>query len=124
VFHGDPLPQTLYVLNKLDRIRTPEERARLARLKLEVRPAVAVSALEGLNLEALREALSQALARHFARVSVHLPAGRQDLMSWLADLGRLHRVSWEDGERRVEITLPRADLGRLCKARLRLEEVG
>ena len=124
VFHGDPLPQTLYVLNKLDRIRTPEERARLARLELEVRPAVAVSALQGQNLEALREALSQALARHFARVSVHLPAGRQDLVSWLADLGRLHRVSWEDGGRKVELTLPVADLGRLCKARLRLEEVG
>jgi len=124
VFRGEPLPPVLYVLNKVDRLHTPEERALLARLKLEVRPHVAVSALVGTGMEALRQELSRALARHFARVRVHLPAARAELISWLADLGRLHRVSWEDGGREVELTLPAVWLGRLRKARLELEEVG
>ncbi|MCD5408086.1 GTPase HflX [Candidatus Bipolaricaulota bacterium] len=124
VFRGQPLPPVLYVLNKVDRLRTPEERALLARLKLEVRPQVAVSALVGTGMEHLREKLSQALARHFARVRVHLPAARAELISWLADLGQLHGVSWEDGGRAVELTLPAVWLGRLRKARLEMEEVG
>ena len=124
VFRGQPLPPVLYVLNKVDRLRTPEERALLARLKLEVRPQVAVSALVGIGMEHLREKLSQALARHFARVRVHLPAARAELISWLADLGQLHGVSWEDGGRAVELTLPAVWLGRLRKARLEMEEVG
>jgi len=124
VFRGEPLPPLLYVLNKVDRLHTPEERALLARLQLEVRPQLAVSALMGTGMEALRQELSRALARHFARVRVHLPAARAELISWLADLGRLHRVSWEDGGREVELTLPAVWLGRLRKARLELEEVG
>ena len=124
VFRGQPLPPVLYVLNKVDRLRTPEERALLARLKLEVRPQVAVSALVGTGMEHLREKLSQALTRHFARVRVHLPAARAELISWLADLGQLHGVSWEDGGRAVELTLPAVWLGRLRKARLEMEEVG
>ncbi len=123
VFGEEPLPPAIYVLNKLDRLSRPEDRTLLNRLRLELQPAVAISALRGDNLGLLKEMLSGALAGYFSHVEVSVPAGESAIISWLAGLGRMHRVSWKDGEGRVELTLPRARLGSLKRTRLKLVEV-
>lgn len=123
VFDGEPLPPALYVLNKVDRVDGEEGRALLSRLKLEVTPHVAVSALKGWGLAELRRELSRLIAGHFAHVQVLLPPGRGDVVSWLSELGKLHGVSWDDGGGKAEITLPAARLGRLHKARLEVVEL-
>ena len=122
VFGDAPFPPCLYVLNKVDQVRTSEQKALLSRLRLEVAPSVAVSALYGTNMDALKEELSVMLTGHFARVHVRIPQGRGDLISFLSRLGDLQGVEWVDGEGLAELTLPRARLGRLRKARLEVVE--
>jgi len=122
VFGGAPFPPCLYVLNKVDRVRTPDQAALLSRLRLEVSPSVAVSALCGTNMGTLKEELSVMLTGHFAHVHVRIPRGRGDLIAWLSKLGDLQGVEWVDGEGLAKLTLPRARLGRLRKARLQVVE--
>ncbi len=122
VFGDAPFPPQLYVLNKVDQVRTPDQEALLSRLRLEVAPSVAVSALFGTNMDALKEELSVMLTGHFARVHVRIPQGRGDLIPFLSRLGDLQGVEWVGGEGLAELTLPRARLGRLRKARLEVVE--
>jgi len=125
VFGKDqPLPPTLYALNKIDLVQSEEQKGLLSRLSLEVSPAVQLSALLGTNMQELKEKLSDMLARHFSRVRVRVPTGRQDLLSWLTKLGRLQRIEWVDGHQVAELTIPTRELGRLKGAPVEILEEG
>lgn len=59
----DPKPPVLYVLNKLDLLRSPEEWARAQMLSVEAQPSVLVSAKTGENLAELRRLIAGSLLR-------------------------------------------------------------
>ncbi len=59
----DPKPPVLYVLNKLDLLRSPEEWARAEMLSVEAQPSVLVSAKTGENLAELRRLIAGSLLR-------------------------------------------------------------
>lgn len=58
---GEPRPPILYVLNKMDLLRSPQEWARAEMLSEEAKPSVLVSAKTGENLGELRRLLASFL---------------------------------------------------------------
>lgn len=75
VLADTPHPPALHALNKLDLIRTQAEEARLAALRFEAVPHVAISAKTGDNLPALRESLHALLAGRSLEPAVSHPEG-------------------------------------------------
>jgi 50S ribosomal subunit-associated GTPase HflX len=70
-----PPPPTLHVLNKLDLIRTEADEARLAALRIEAAPHVAISAKTGDNLASLKQLLQALLAGCVAEPAIPRPEG-------------------------------------------------
>ncbi|MFO8034441.1 MAG: GTPase HflX [Candidatus Bipolaricaulota bacterium] len=108
----EPWPPVLHVLNKLDEVRTPEQKALLQRARLEIHPQVCLSAKTGQGLDRLRERMAQMLDPAFARVLVRIPWDRQDLLSWLAELGKLE-VLPDPQALRARVTVPASQLPRI-----------
>ncbi len=113
--HEEPWPPVLHVLNKVDAVRSPEQRALLHRAQMEINPHVCISAKTGEAVDELRECMDQMLDSAFARVLVRIPWDRQDLVSWLAGLGKLELLP-DPQALRARITVPVAQLPRIRSA--------
>ncbi len=70
-----PHPPVLHALNKLDLIRTQADETRLAALRFEAVPHVAISAKTGDNLSLLRDSLQALLAGRSRAPGVSCPKG-------------------------------------------------
>ncbi len=77
---GCDMKPTILVLNKIDRI---EDREKLNQLRLHHPKAIEISGLTGEGLEALRDAVVQALSSHFIPVEVTMSAGDGKLLAFL-----------------------------------------
>ncbi|MBO9500721.1 GTPase HflX [Brevundimonas sp. A19_0] len=102
--------RTLEVWNKIDRLDADSRTAMVARS--EVEGAVAVSALTGEGLEALRQAIAE---RIDTDAEIHLTLEPQDgeALAWLYEHGRItERSSDPEGRTRLTVRLSEPALGR------------
>ncbi len=113
--NDEPWPPVLHVLNKVDAVRSPEQRALLDRARMEIDLHVCVSATTGEALPELRERMADLLGPAFARVLVSIPWERQDLLSWLAELGKLEILP-DPKALRARVTVPAVHLPRIRSA--------
>jgi GTP-binding protein HflX len=95
---------TLMVLNKIDRIR---DRSYLDVLMLHHKRAIPVSAATGQGLDALRDAVIEALSADFAEVEVEMDAGNGRVQAYLAAHAEVYRQEYEDNRVRLRCWLPR-----------------
>ncbi|HZU34945.1 MAG TPA: GTPase HflX [Gemmataceae bacterium] len=95
---------TLLVLNKMDRLPDPSYLHVL--LKRHPR-AVAISAATGQGLDALREAVMEALSAEFADAEVVTDAGNGRLLAYLASHAEIYRQQFHDNRVTVRCFLPK-----------------
>ncbi len=112
---GLPWPPVLHVLNKADAVQSAEQQTLYARAQQEIYPHVCVSAKTGEGWEALLKRIEEMLDPAFAHVLVRIPWDRQDLLSWLADLGRLEILS-DTESLLARVVVPVAQLSRIQSA--------
>lgn len=105
-------PPVLHVLNKTDAVKSVEQEAMYARAQQEIYPHVCVSAKTGDGWDELLRRMKEMLDPNFAHVLVRIPWERQDLLSWLADLGRLELLP-DSESLRARVVVPIAQLSRI-----------
>ncbi len=98
---------TLVVYNKIDRI-DPAEEERLAGHYAKQAGAVAVSALTGVGLEALREKILYFCRGDEITVNLHIPQKEGRLLSQLHQQGEVLERFYQDDEVRLRVRLDRA----------------
>ncbi len=108
----EPWPALLHVLNKLDAVSSPQQKDLYRQAQLEIQPHVAVSAKTGEGIEDLQSRMAEMLEPEFARVVVQVSWERQDLLSWLAGLGKLELLPDTQAVRAL-ITVPAGQLPRI-----------
>jgi GTP-binding protein HflX len=95
---------TLLVLNKADRLSDP---SLLHVLQRHHPRSVAVSAITGEGLHALREAVIEALSADFANAEIDAEAGNGKVLSYLAAHADVYRQEYRDNRVTVYCYLPR-----------------
>jgi GTP-binding protein HflX len=95
---------TLLVLNKEDRLA---DRSFLDVLMKHHRRSVAVSAATGQGLEALRDAVIEALSADFADTEVDVDAGNGRVLAYLAAHAEIYRQQFHDNRVTLRCYLPR-----------------
>jgi GTP-binding protein HflX len=95
---------TLLVLNKEDRLA---DRSFLDVLMKHHRRSVAVSAATGQGLEALRDAVIEALSADFADTEVDVDAGNGRVLAYLAAHAEIYRQQFHDNRVKLRCYLPR-----------------
>jgi GTP-binding protein HflX len=101
---------TLLVLNKTDSL---ESRARLDGVLGRYPNAIPVSAAEGLDLESLAIAVSDALSRSFRDVDVETGVENGKLMAFLAAQGEILSKRFNDHRVTIHCRVPQKCLGRI-----------
>jgi GTPase len=94
----------ILVLNKVDRVK---ERTDLTVLMKHHPQAVAVSAATGEGLDALRDAVTEALASDFIEAEVIMDAANGKVLSYLNAHADIFRQEFKDGQVEVRCRLPR-----------------
>jgi GTP-binding protein HflX len=95
---------TLLVLNKADRLKDPS----YLHVLLSKHPrAVAVSAAKKQGLDALSEAVMEALSADFADAEITTDAGNGKVLSYLAAHAEIYRQQYEDNRVKIRCHLPR-----------------
>lgn len=94
----------ILVLNQIDRLA---DRSYLDVLRKHFPRSVAVSAATGEGLDALREAVMQALSADFADAEVETDASNGRVLAYLAAHAEIYRQSFEDNRVRLRCFLPR-----------------
>ncbi len=107
-----PWPPVLHVLNKIDAVQSPEQQSLLDRARAEIHPRVCVSAKTGRGLKELRHSIAAMLDSQFAHLVVRIPWDRQELISWLAELGKLELLP-DTESLRARVTVPSAQVPRI-----------
>lgn len=95
---------TLLVLNKVDRL---SDRSYLDVLMKKHPRAVAVSAATGQGLDALREAVMEALSADFADAEIVTHAGNGRVLSYLSAHAEIYRQHFDDDRVTIRCYLPR-----------------
>ncbi len=95
---------TLLVLNKVDRLADPSY---LHVLQRHHPQAVAISAATGLGLEALQEAVIEALGADFADAEIETSAANGKVLSYLSAHAEIYRQHYEDNRVCLRCRLPR-----------------
>jgi GTP-binding protein HflX len=95
---------TQLVLNKADRLSDP---SLLHVLQRHHPRSVAVSAIKGEGLDALREAVIEALSADFANAEIDAEAGNGKVLSYLAAHADIYRQEYRDNRVTVYCYLPR-----------------
>jgi len=101
---------TIVVLNKTDALSTPRRIERLAR---HVPNTIAVSALTGDGLDALRRRMSDLLFVHLIPATLHIPYDRMDLLQSLHDQGMVVGSEYEEKHVVARTELDAATLARV-----------
>lgn len=108
-------PPMLNVLNKIDRLQTPEDGQRLAEARQLIPDTVEISAREAIGLALLQKQIVQALGNHLARVRLEIPYACASLVDRLHRWGRVCDETYSEEKITIEAELePRyiADLER------------
>jgi len=101
---------TLLVINKIDRL---PDRARLEGLLGRYPDAVPISARDGLGLERLAEAVSEALSRSFLDVDVEMGVENGALLAYLSAHGEVLSRRYQNGRVTVHCRIAPRFLGRI-----------
>jgi len=94
----DGRPEMINALNKVDAL---EDEREIAKEKNEIDNSIAISALNGTNLEGLKELIADKLGDEVKRVSLNLPYSRAELLDWFHNNGEV--ISEEYGEDSIKI---------------------
>lgn len=97
-------------LNKLDLVTDAE---RLAGLRAETGGAVAISALRGTNLDALRATLTEALVERLVPLTLHVPYDRLGVLKLPHEHGRVVSTDYQDDKVVAEVEVERDLMPRL-----------
>lgn len=95
---------TLLVLNKIDQVT---DRSYLDVLMKQHPRAVAISAASGVGLDALRDAVIEALHESFTEARVTTQAGNGRVLSYLAAHAEIHDRNYVDDRVAIRCSLPR-----------------
>jgi GTP-binding protein HflX len=95
---------TLLVLNKIDQI---SDRSYLDVLMKQHARAVPVSAATGQGLDALREAVMEALSADFADAEIEADAGNGRVISYLSAHAEIYRQQYQDNRVTIRCFLPK-----------------
>jgi GTP-binding protein HflX len=95
---------TLLVLNKVDQL---SDRSYLDVLMKHHPRAVAVSGREGLGLDALRDAVIEALTADFAEAEIEMDAGNGRVLAYLGAHAEVYRQEFVDNRVIIRCSLPR-----------------
>ncbi len=110
IFKDGERPPLLNVLNKVDRLSTEEDHARLEKAKAELNHAVEISALTGTNLEQLQLRITQELESRKERILIEIPYTHVGLVGLIHRLGRVHQERYEPDKICIEASLERRRL--------------
>jgi len=102
--------EIILVLNKIDRVKDPEELAALAR---KFPGALHISASQGLGMDDLLKACSKVLADRVRRKEYRIPQQRADLVSLLHREAKVLSTEYEGDDILVCAVVPAAIAGRL-----------
>ena len=110
IFKDRAWPPLLNVLNKVDRVGTEEDHARLEKAKAELNHTVEVSALAGTNLETLRQRIAQELEGRKEKILIEIPYTHAGLVGIIHKWGRVHQERYELDKIYIEASLERRRL--------------
>jgi GTPase len=111
----------ILVLNKMDRVT---DRTHMDVLMKHHPHAVAVSAATGEGLDALRDAVTEALASDFIDAEVAMDAGNGKVLAYLNAHADIFRQEFKDGRVQVRCRLPRQLLYHVAVDGVEVREVG
>jgi GTP-binding protein HflX len=111
----------ILVLNKVDRVT---DRTHMDVLMKHHPHAVAVSAATGEGLDALRDAVTEALASDFIDAEVAMDAGNGKVLAYLNAHADIFRQEFKDGRVEVRCRLPRQLLYHVAVDGVEVREVG
>lgn len=106
----DGRPEMINALNKIDAL---EDEREIAREKNEIDNSIAISALNGTNLESLKELIADKLGDEVKRVSFNLPYSKADLLDWFHNNGEVLTEEYGDESIKIEGKLERHLLAEL-----------
>jgi len=115
LFGDEPRPPVLNVLNKIDRLTTPEDFQRLEQARREIQPLVEISAQRGENLDQLLEKAAQLLSSQRERIWLEIPYSQAGLVEKLHGWGRVYQERYEQDKIVVEALLERTQVAVLEK---------
>jgi GTP-binding protein HflX len=95
---------TLLVLNKADKVK---DRSYVDVLLSQHRRSIAISAANGQGLDALREAVIEALSADFADVEVEMDSSHGRVQAYLAAHAEIYRQEYHDNRVRLRCYLPK-----------------
>ncbi|MDX2177791.1 MAG: GTPase HflX [Candidatus Sumerlaeia bacterium] len=96
---------TVFALNKADLL---QDRSTFARFREKHEACVFTSAVTGEGIEDLQRMLHKMLPQLRQRLSLRVPAGRGDVLSWLHREGQVLRTEYDGGDALLDVMLPRA----------------
>jgi GTP-binding protein HflX len=103
---------TLVVFNKVDMLH---DRSILPTLSEKHPNCVFISAVRGINILGLKEAVAQMLEKEFMIEEIVLPDSKQKLIAQLHDVGEVLDRTYEDGKVRMKIRIHRRDKERFLQ---------
>lgn len=106
---ADEVPEIL-VLNKVDGITDTEY---LAQLRRAYPHAIPASAVRGIALEAIMEAIDQKLQERYTEKKISIPVENQKVVSFLHDVAQIDELKYEADNISVQFKINRRYLGRL-----------
>jgi GTPase len=103
---------TLVVFNKTDML---QDRSILPTLSEKYPNCVFISAVRGINILGLKEAVAQMLEKEFLVEEIVLPDSKQKLIAQLHDVGEVLERTYEDGKVRMKMRIHRRDKERFLQ---------
>lgn len=107
---GIEAKDTLLVLNKVDRLSAPDQLGALAQYYPN---AVPISAVTGVGLDKLHQAVSDALSRSFGDLDVDVAIDNGKLMAYLAAHGEILSKRYSESHVTIHVRLPDRFLGKV-----------
>jgi GTP-binding protein HflX len=103
---------TLVVFNKIDML---QDRSILPTLSEKHPNCVFISAVRGINILGLKEAVAQMLEKEFMVEEIVIPDSKQKLIAQLHDVGEVLERTYEDGKVNMKIRIHRRDKERFLQ---------
>ena len=103
---------TLVVFNKIDML---QDRSILPTLSEKYPNSVFISAVRGINILGLKDAVAQMLQKEFFVEEVVLPDSKQKVIAQLYDVGEVLERSYEEGKVKMKIRIHRRFVNLRCE---------
>jgi GTP-binding protein HflX len=103
---------TLVVFNKIDML---QDRSILPTLSEKYPNCVFISAVRGINILGLKDAVLQMLQKEFLIEEIVLPDSKQKVIAQLYDVGEVLERSYEEGKVKMKIRIHRRDKERFMQ---------